>query len=154
MKHTVSRPLLVLFALAGLSILPARAAEQHTPEQAKALAIQAGEFLQAHMDNPQVAFDAFNSGQAPWRDGDLYVNVRRTDGVSMAHGMQPNMVGKNQIDLKDVDGKPIVREFIACTSPCWVDYKWKNYETKAVEAKTSYIVPIKEYRIIVGAYKK
>ena len=25
---------------------------------------------------------------------------------------------------------------------------------KAVETKTSYIIPIKEYRIIVGAYKK
>ena len=43
-------------------------------------------------------------------DRDLYLVVYGLDGTVRAHGANGKMVGKNLIDLKDVDGKPFVKE--------------------------------------------
>jgi signal transduction histidine kinase len=138
----------------GSSLLasPVLAAERATRDEAKALALKAAAFLKENLSNPQTAFDSFMK-DPKWQDRDLYVTTRSSDGTSVAHPKQPAMVGKNQIDMVDVDGKPLVREMVACTSECWVDYKWKNYASGMVEAKSSYIVAVGDYRIIVGAYK-
>jgi hypothetical protein len=40
---------------------------------------------------------------------DLYLTVWGTAGVVRAHGSSQGMVGKNLIDLKDIDGKPFIR---------------------------------------------
>ena len=42
-------------------------------------------------------------------DRDLYLVVYGLDGTVHAHGANEKMIGKNLIDLKDVDGKPSSR---------------------------------------------
>lgn len=148
MAKMLSRVLFAALCVGAVS--PAFAEERASLDEAKAMAIKAADLLKANMDNPQKAFDAFNSG---WKDRDLYVTVRLKDGTQVAHGTQPANIGKNHIDLKDVEGKPIVREIVACTAQCWVEYKWKNHATGTVEPKTSYVVAVGDYRVLVGAYK-
>ena len=63
-------------------------------------------------------------------------------GNNLAHN-NPKMVGKNLLDMRDVDGKYLIRDLIALgNSPSgtgWVEYKWPNPLTKIVEAKKTYV---------------
>ena len=57
------------------------------------------------------------------------------------------------IDMKDVEGNPLVRMFISISDKGWVDYKWPNPVTKAVQAKSTYVINEGGLRVGVGAYK-
>jgi len=35
----------------------------------------------------------------------------------------------------------------------WVEYKWQNPVSKAIEAKATYVVRVGQYSVGVGAYK-
>jgi signal transduction histidine kinase len=65
------------------------------------------------------------------------------------------MVGKNLIDLKDQDGKFLIRELsdVAKKGNGWVDYKWPNPLTKLIEAKSSYVERMGDYFVGVGVYR-
>jgi hypothetical protein len=141
-----------LLVLCSWVTAPARADSGGTPEEAKAMAIAAADFLKAN--GPDKAFAAFTAKQAPWVDRDLYVFVYDETGHAVAHGGNPALVGKNLIDLKDPDGKAFVRELVALKDAGWVEYKWRNPVSNAVESKTSYGIPVGIYRVGVGAYKK
>jgi cytochrome c len=135
------------------SLSTAYAVENATPEEAKALAIRAAEFLRAN--GPAKAYPAFNDeNEGPFKDRDLYVFVYDNAGKALARGNNPALIGKDLIDLKDVEGKAFVRDFVAVQDAAWVDYKWQNPQTKQVEAKTSYIVRVGDVIVGVGAYKQ
>ena len=141
-----------LFAAALLCSSPVYAAGQATPDEAKALAIKAAEYLKTV--GPDKAFLEFAAKDGPWHDRDLYVVVQDSNGVMLAHGTNPGLVGKSLIDLKDVDGKAFTREMVAVKDQGWVNFKWQNPLTKAVEAKTTYEVRVGDYLVGVGAYAK
>jgi cytochrome c len=86
--------------------------------------------------------DIADAANKQFHDSDLYVFVYDMNGVVLAHGNNPRMVGKNLIDMKDTDGKPIIKGFIDVVQSKgkgWWDYKWPNPVTKAVEQKSAYI---------------
>ena len=142
-------PLLVI-CCAVLSAPIAYAAGQATPDEAKAMAIKAAAFLKA--EGPDKAFPAFDAKDGPWHDRDLYVVVQDSNGVMLAHGTNPGLIGKSMLDLKDVDGKAFTREMIAIKDAGWVNFKWQNPLTKAVEPKTIYEVRVGDDLVGVGAY--
>ncbi|HLO75490.1 MAG TPA: cache domain-containing protein [Magnetospirillum sp.] len=152
MTNFFSRLTIPAILAAAVTFGTANAADRGSLDEAKALAQKAAAFMKTNIATPQKALDSFQNDPS-WQDRDLYVTVRTKDGTSVAHPKQPAMVGKNQIDLKDVDGKPLVREIVACQAECWVEYKWKNHATGAIEAKSSYVVAVGDYRVLVGAYK-
>ena len=61
--------------------------------------------------------------------------------------------GKDLLDLKDTDGKLLIREFVAIQDHAWVDYKWPDPATKKIRQKTTYVVRVDNYLVGVGAYK-
>jgi cytochrome c len=130
----------------------AHAAGLASPDDAKAMATKAAEYLKSV--GPEKAFAEFDAKDGPWHDRDLYVTVQDSKGVMVAHGTNGGLIGKSVIDLKDVDGKPFNRDVEAIKEAAWIDYKWQNPATKAVEAKTSYQVRVGEYIVGVGAYAK
>jgi signal transduction histidine kinase len=79
------------------------------------------------------------------------------NGVTLAHGNNPKMVGKNLIDLKDNEGKAIVKSLITtANTPAgrgWVDFKWPNPLTKVVEQKSGYIERVDNMIVGSGIYK-
>ena len=148
------KPFLTTLAF-GVALLFAPAlyaAGQATPDEAKAMAIKAAEYLKAN--GAEKAFPEFNAKDGPWHDRDLYITVQDSKGVMLAHGTNPGLIGKSLIDLRDVDGKPFEREMLAVTDTGWVDFKWQNPLTKAVEPKRQYIIRVGDYLIGVGAYAK
>ncbi len=139
-----------IFVLPLLFTATAFADDSGTPDEAKALAIRAGELLKS--EGPDKAFPEFEKGAA-FHDRDLYVMVYDGTGKCVSHGANPALIGKTLIDLKDTDGTYLIKDLVAVQDTGWVDYKWPHPVTKKIEPKTTYVVRVGEYRVGVGAYK-
>jgi len=125
--------------------------DRATVDEAKAMALKAAEFAR---QSPSQAIADFNTSPK-WRDRDLYVVTFDKNVVISANAALPAMVGKSMKDLKDVDGKPFTQEMLAVRDQGWVEYKWKNPSSGAVEQKASYVVRVDDDLVVlVGAYKK
>lgn len=92
-----------------------------------------------------------------FHDRDLYIYVYDLNGTAVAHGNNPRMVGKNLIDLKDGDGKPMIKNMVELAkSPAgkgWVEFKWPNPVTKVVEQKAGYVERVDDMMVGSGIYK-
>jgi hypothetical protein len=148
MQNFLVKALVVACLLLGA---PAYAAGVATPDEAKAMALHAAAYLR--QSGPDTAFPAFDAKEGPFHDRDLYVMVYDNSGKNVAHGANSALIGKDLLDLKDTDGKPLIREFIAIQDQAWVDYKWPDPTTKKINQKTTYVVRVGEYLVGVGAYK-
>ena len=147
-----SFPLLVLALLASLGLTGRSwAQDAATPEQAKAMALAAEEFLEK--SGPETAFAEFSSPDGRFRDGELYVFVVDAEGVTRAHGADPSQIGRNVLGVTDIDGVPFIRRMLAIKEEGWVDYKYVNPVTKRVQPKSAYVVHRGDYWIGVGAYR-
>lgn len=92
-----------------------------------------------------------------YHDRDLYVYVYDLNGVALAHGNNPKIVGKNLMALADSNGKLMIKEMAdLAKSPAgkgWVDFKWPNPLTKAIENKSGYIERVDDMMVGSGVYK-
>ena len=110
-----------------------------------------------HKDGPEVTFQAINDqSNKEFHDRDLYPFVYDFNGLNVAHGARPALLGKNLISLKDQDGKYLIREMIAIATTSgsgWIDYKWPNPITNKIEDKSSYVEKLGDYFVGVGIYR-
>ncbi len=131
------------------------AADRGTPEEAIAMVKKAVTYLKEN--GKDKAFAEFaNIGNTQFHDRDLYVFVYDMNGNNVAHGNNPKMVGKNLLEMKDHDGVFIIKGFIDVAKTKgkgWVDYKWPNPVTKALEQKSSYVENVDGLIIGCGIYK-
>lgn len=130
----------------------AQAAEYGSRDEAKAMAEHAAQFFATQ--GKDKAFAAINEGTDGFKDRDLYVFVYDDNGVCVAHGANKALIGKNLLDIRDSDGKALIREIVAVKTTGWVDFKWQNPQTKAIEQKHAYVVRSGPYTFGVGAYDK
>jgi len=145
------------FLTAALVLLPALAAPaQSTPAQAENLVKRAVAYAKANgMDRliKETNQGIFHVGSG----SELYIFIYDMQGVVKAIGFNTQeLVGKNRWDLKDPDGKFIVRELVetAKKGGGWVDYKYPNPLTGKVEQKTSYAVLCDGLMVGAGTYKR
>lgn len=141
--------LLALFMFAGAAV----ANERGSLDDAKAMAIKAANLLKAK--GSAEAFSAINTKGGSFHDRDLYVAVfEDKDGklVTVAHGNNPGLMGKDIMELTDVDGTKIGRAFAQVKDEGWVAYKWQNPQSKKVEGKKSFMVRVGDYLVGCGAY--
>ena len=86
-----------------------------------------------------------------------YPFIYDLSGRCVAHGARPALIGKNLLDLKDQDGKYLIREMIRIASGTgfgWVNYKWPNPINNKIEDKTSYVEKMGDYFVGVGVYRE
>ena len=147
-----------LFTLSLLSV--ALASTGHaadggaTAEQATAMVKKSVGFIKAN--GAEKAYAEITSKTGQFRDQDLYLTVYGMDGVVRAHGANEKMVGKNLLELKDVDGKAFVKERLEMAktkASFWQDYKFTNPETKKIEPKSMYCEKLDETVVCGGIYK-
>ncbi|MDT8998147.1 cache domain-containing protein [Paucibacter sp. APW11] len=152
MKRLCSRALL---ALACVTLAPAYAADGGaTPDQAVQMVKKGVAYIKANGTTKGYAEITSKAGQ--FRQEDLYLVVYGLDGVVHAHGANEKMVGRNLIDLKDVDGKAFVRERVEmgkAKPSFWQDYKFTNPENKKVEPKSMYCERLEQTVVCGGVYK-
>jgi len=97
-----------------------------------------------------------SSKTSQFKKEDLYLVVYGLDGVVHAHGANEKIIGKNLIELKDVDGKAFVKERVEmgkAKPSFWQDYKFTNPETKKIEPKAMYCERLEETVVCGGIYK-
>ena len=143
-------------AFLALPVLTAPA-PQSTPAQAETLVKRAVAYAKANgMDKliKETNQGVFHVGSG----SELYIFIYDMQGVVKAIGFNTQeLVGKNRWDLKDPDGKFIIREFVSTVKAKgsgWVDYKYPNPSSGQMEQKTSYVVLVDGLIVGAGAYKK
>lgn len=146
---------LAFFALVAIAS-PAPAAEFGSKDEAVAMVKRVeAEFKK---DGPVATFKAVSDkANKDFHDRDLYPFIYDMSGLCVAHGARPVLIGKNLIDLKDQDGKFLIREMVAMAKgpgSGWIDYKWPNPTTNKIEDKSSYIEKMGDYFVGVGVYKQ
>lgn len=132
------------FATAG-------AQEFGTREEAKAMVDAAVEHVKKV--GPDAAFKDFSDkSNKAWQKKDLYVFAYTMEGVNVGHGANDKLIGKNLIELKDPNGKALIKELrdTAAKGGGWVDYEWPHPQTKKVESKTSYVRKLLNFDGFVG----
>ncbi len=90
------------------------------------------------------AVPILNDPKGGFVEGDVYVYLMKDDGMVLAHGGNPALVGKNMMGLKDSDGVEFIRVQTeqAKKAPGWVSYKWTNPTTKKLQDKASYVMAV------------
>jgi cytochrome c len=81
----------------------------------------------------------------------LYLMVHDTNCTVVAHGANPASAGLNRTNVKDPDGKYLVREMVKAGQQKgggWVDYKWPNPTNNKVEDKSTF--SLAEGSLVVG----
>jgi cytochrome c len=144
-----------LCASAMVLCIPAMGAERATAKEAQAFVKNAVAYLKKHGEKKAFA-DFADIKNAQFHDRDLYLFVYDLNGVNVAHGNNPKMVGKNLREMKDADGTPIIKTFIDVANvkgSGWVDYMWPNPVTKVIEHKSSYIERVGNLIIGAGIYR-
>ena len=140
-------------AIATLSAA-APAAERATRDEAQAMVKKGVAFWKANGDEKTFAAISDKTGQ--FIDRDLYLVVYGMDGVVRAHGANPKMIGRNLMDMTDMDGKPYVKERVEMAqkqASFWQDYKFTDPLSKKVEPKQSYCERIDKNILCGGIYK-
>jgi cytochrome c len=79
--------------------------------------------------------------EGAFKDRDLYVYVYDFQGNCLAQGANAKMVGKNLWDLKDPDGKDLIKDQVALVKGgggWYGPYKFVNPVTNKIETKKTY----------------
>jgi signal transduction histidine kinase len=152
MIHTVRRVrrlvLVTLLAAASGTVL---AQDNGTRDEAKAMVDAAVDHVKKV--GPDQAFKDFtDKSNKAWQKKDLYVFAYNMEGVNVGHGANEKLIGKNLIELKDPNGKPLIQELRATAQKGggWVEYDWPHPQTKKIESKASYVRKLQNYDGFVG----
>jgi signal transduction histidine kinase len=153
----MSKILKAFFTTLLMLALSAGAAEKGTADEAVAMVKKAGEFLKKN--GKEKAFAEFNNPKGAFLLKDLYIFtfLANGDGIEQANGANVKLVGKNVTEMKDADGKFLIKDILALgmgkEGKGWVDYKWPNPSTGTIDAKRTYVERVDDVIIGCGIYK-
>lgn len=140
----------------GLSLVMATAGAADggaTKEQAEAMVKKAVSYIKSN--GTEKAYAEFDKRDGSFILQDLYIVVYKIDGTVLAHGANAKMIGKNLIELKDIDGKAFIKERMdlgKAKATFWQEYKFTNPETKKIEPKLMYCERLQETVVCGGIY--
>jgi signal transduction histidine kinase len=139
----------VIFSLVAML---ANAAEP-TRKDAQEMVERGAEFIKVHgKDKLQAEVSA---KKADWVKGELYLFAYDMSGKIVMHPTNPALVGKNMLEVPDVDGKRFRKDIVegAKTKGAgWVDYKYKNPVDGKIELKTSFFMKAGDWILTAGVY--
>ena len=79
------------------------------------------------------------------------------DGKCLAHGANEKQIGRDLIDLTDIDGKYFIKDRVTMvrSSPAgvWQEYKFANPVSKKIEPKLMYCEKLGETAVCGGIYR-
>jgi cytochrome c len=128
-------------------------AEFATKEEAVAMVKKGVAFIKDNGKDKGYAEISNKKGQ--FTDRDLYLVVYGLDGTVLAHGANEKQIGRNLIDLKDIDGKLFVRERVELgqkQATFWQNYKFTDPMTHKIEPKQMYCERLDQAVVCGGIY--
>lgn len=144
----------VALLASGLSVSAFAAAEHGSPDEAVAMVKKAVAFAKAKGKDKLLA--EVSNPKGPFIDRDLYLSVYDSNGIILAHGTNPKLVGKDVSTLTDPDGKFFIKEILAqakANGKGHEDYKWPHPVTKEYQAKSAYFEVVDGVVVSCGFYK-
>jgi len=146
--------MIAAFAVAILSLqVQAQDDKRASRAEAQAMVKKAIEYY--NKNGREKALAEFSKSPGLFVDRDLYVTVYTLQGDALAH-INPKMVGKNMMELRDADGKYHIRERMesaAKGTSGWQDFKFFNPVSKKIEPKEMYWEKHDKLVFACGAYK-
>jgi signal transduction histidine kinase len=139
-------------ALAGFQA--SAADERATREEAVAFVNKAVAYVKAN--DKAKALAEFNDPKGKFVIKELYVVAVDLQGNVLANGVNRKIVGKNLLQIKDVDGRSFVREQIEIATTKgsgWMEFRWNNPVTNQMEQRQFYLVRNEDYFIGSGIFK-
>ena len=138
------------------------AAQQYEHKETRELVALVDDAADLVRRNGEAAFAEFRVTGSRWRQAETYVYVVDPEGNMLVHP-DPAMEGKNVLDLKDIDGRPVIRGLIAVVTtmpskpdgwyhyqwpiPGWLFLRWKSTYAQLVTAPSG-----KRYVVASGIY--
>ncbi|MBB3263257.1 signal transduction histidine kinase [Azospirillum sp. OGB3] len=149
----VLRVLLITLLVAAVHPAGTRA-QTDDPERVRAIALKAADLIAAR--GLEAAAAVFNR-DGEFRHEALYVTVIDFAGVWKVYPPRPAGVGMSVINVKDPDGRDIVRDILSVARDAgegWVEYRWLNPASNRIEPKTTFVkrVPGQDLVAYVGLY--
>ncbi|MCX2740907.1 cache domain-containing protein [Pontibacter anaerobius] len=127
---------------------PAVALQDYQQDSARQLISLVKDAAEMIRNMGEAAFDDFRKPGSHWREGEKYVFVLDPEGTMLVHA-DTAMVGKNQLELTDVNGKPILRGLMAAATSNpdkpqgWFHYEWPVPGGLLPRWKSSYVQLVK-----------
>lgn len=142
--------------LALCAALPSTALARETASKEEAVAMVKKGIAFIKSQGAEKAYAAFTNKDPQFIDRDLYLVVYGLDGKCLAHGANPKQVGKDLMELTDIDGKYFIKERVAMVrakpNGAWQEYKFTHPQTKKIEPKVMYCEKHGETAVCGGVY--
>jgi len=105
--------------------------------------------------NGTAAFPLFHDPTGPFIAKDAYIFVFDMKGIDLVNPGFPNLEGRNLLDLKDTQGKQLIREMfevVQTSDSGWVDYMWPKPGESVSTQKSAYVSKAKmgDQWVLVG----
>jgi hypothetical protein len=104
-----------------------------------------------------VALIEFNKPKSHYIHKDVHIFATDDKGLVLAHPINPALIGKNIISLKDADGNMFIKQAIESVKKnggsCAVEYRWFDPQTKKLETKETYAEIVKGVVLFGVSYK-
>jgi len=142
----------LMFA-ATAAVAQAPAPSYATVKEAEAMVKKAVAFYKKN--GKEKSMTEFQKNPGPFVDRDLYVTVYTLQGDALSH-INPKMVGKNMMDLRDPTGKYHIKERLEAAKTAnsgWQDFQFFNPANKKIEPKEMYWEKHDSLVFACGAYK-
>ncbi len=83
---------------------------------------------------------------------DGYFFLYTMDGVNLMHPRQPDLVGKNLMEMRDPRGEPTIRMLLerARTGGGFVVYQWQKPSTQQQAPKLGYVTQLERWHWMIG----
>jgi len=152
------KKLLALFTalvIGAFSLHAAAAADTQRASEPEAEAMVKKAVAYYKKNGREKALAEFVKTPGPFVDRDLYVTVYNMQADALAH-INPKMVGKNMLDLRDADGKYHIKERMEAAQKGdhgWQDFKFYNPLSRKIEPKRMYWEKYDNLVFACGAYK-
>ena len=85
--------------------------------------------------------------------GNEYLFIQDMDGIMVMHPFAPALIGKNQMETKDADGKLITVEFLEIAKSegqGFVEYRWNKPNAEEPSPKLSYVATVAPWQWIIA----
>ena len=146
--------LITAASIVSISAITSFGAEQPvTKDDAVTMVKSAVAFIKEQ--GPDKAYAEISNRSGQFVDRDLYIVVTGLDGRVLAHGADRDLIGTDQSQAKDVDGKRFVKERIELAqkqTSFWQKYQSKSPLSKDIQPKDTYCERLNDTIVCGGVY--
>jgi len=139
----------------GLTFVVAMPGSAQTKEEAEAFVKSAVAFAKTHGGYKLIK--EVNSPETQFKKGELYIWIVDMDGVMVAHGANPKLVGRDMGEAHDANDIRFTQEAVKIAQEKgsgWFEYQFMNPETKKIQPKICFVEKYQTLAIACGIYKK